>query len=120
MPDDEYPYLLTTGRRYAHYHTRTMTGNCPSLHKEFPSPIAQISFADAEKLKLNDGDKIRVASRRGELVTPVRPGDIVPAGSLFMDFHFMEANPNVLLGTSLDPISKTPDYKVCAVRIEKA
>jgi formate dehydrogenase alpha subunit len=119
MPDEEYPYLLTTGRRYAHYHTRTQTGNCPSLEKEFPETIVQVSFADAEKLNLKDGDSIKVTSRRGELVAPVRPGDIVPKGAIFMDFHFMEANPNVLLGTSLDPISKTPDYKVCAVRIEK-
>jgi anaerobic selenocysteine-containing dehydrogenase len=54
------------------------------------------------------------------VITPVRPGDIVPEGAIFMDFHFAKANPNELLGTSLDPISKTPDYKVCAVRIEKA
>jgi formate dehydrogenase alpha subunit len=67
---------------------------------------------------LKDGDSAKVISRRGELVTPVRPGDIVPPGAIFMDFHFAEANPNELLGTSLDPISKTPDYKVCAVRIE--
>jgi formate dehydrogenase alpha subunit len=118
LPDNEYPYLLTTGRRYAHYHTRTMTGNCPSLHKEFPTPFAQISYADAEKLGLKEGDSAKVSSRRGEVITPVRPGDIVPPGSIFMDFHFAEANPNELLGISLDPVSKTPDYKVCAVRIE--
>jgi predicted molibdopterin-dependent oxidoreductase YjgC len=118
MPDDEYPYLLTTGRLYAHYHTRTQTGNCPSLHKEFPEPFAQISYSDAEKLGLKDGDIARVTSRRGQVFTPVRPGDIVPPGAIFMDFHFAEANPNELLGTSLDPISKTPDYKVCAVKIE--
>jgi formate dehydrogenase alpha subunit len=118
MPDEEYPYLLTTGRRYAHYHTRTMTGNCPSLHREFPTPFAQISSVDAVKLGLKDGDVVKVTSRRGHLFTPVRPGDIVPPGSLFMDFHFKDANPNVLLGTSLDPVSKTPDYKVCAVRLE--
>jgi formate dehydrogenase alpha subunit len=120
MPDEEYPYLLTTGRRYAHYHTRTMTGNCPTLHKEFPEPFAQISYLDAGKLGLKDGDVAKVSSRRGEIFTPVRPGDIVPEGAIFMDFHFADANPNELLGTSLDPISKTPDYKVCAVRIEKA
>ena len=119
MPDDEYPYLLTTGRRFAHYHTRTMTGNCPSLAKEHPTPFAQVSNVDADKMALKDGDSVRVISRRGQLVTPVRPGDIVPPGSIFMDFHFMEANPNVLLGNSLDPVSKTPDYKVCAVQIEK-
>jgi predicted molibdopterin-dependent oxidoreductase YjgC len=70
------------------------------------------------RLWLRDGDLAKVTSRRGQLVTPVRPGDVVPPGSIFMDFHFMEANPNLLLGTSLDPISKTPDYKVCAVRTE--
>jgi formate dehydrogenase alpha subunit len=119
LPDSEYPYLLTTGRRYAHYHTRTMTGRCPTLHKEFPEPHAQIHHLDADQLGLNDGDLVKVVSRRGEVITPVRPGDIVPQGAIFMDFHFAKANPNELLGTSLDPISKTPDYKVCAVRIEK-
>ena len=96
-----------------------MTGRCPSLHNEFPTPRAQISIADAEKMGLKDGDTVKISSRRGELTTPVQPGDIVPEGAVFMDFHFMKANPNVLLGTSLDPVSKTPDYKVCAVRMEK-
>ncbi len=68
---------------------------------------------------MNDGDLAKVTSRRGEAITPVRPGDIVPEGAVFMDFHFARANPNELLGTSLDPVSKTPDYKVSAVQIEK-
>jgi formate dehydrogenase alpha subunit len=96
-----------------------MTGRCPSLHKEFSEPHAQINHLDAQRLGLRDGDEARVVSRRGEVLTPVRPGDIVPEGAIFMDFHFANANPNELLGTSLDPVSKTPDYKVCAVRIEK-
>jgi formate dehydrogenase alpha subunit len=119
LPDREYPFILTTGRRYAHYHTRTMTGRCPSLEQEFPGPMAQIHWRDAQRLGVNDGDLLRVSSRRGEVVTPVRLGDIVPEGAIFMDFHFKDANPNWLLGTSLDPVSKTPDYKVCAVRLEK-
>lgn len=53
------------------------------------------------------------------LIVAAKPDDIVPEGAVFMDFHFMKANPNILLGTSLDPVSKTPDYKVCAVRMEK-
>jgi predicted molibdopterin-dependent oxidoreductase YjgC len=120
LPDAEYPYLLTTGRRYAHYHTRTMTGRCPSLDREFPKPIAQINEIDAKELGVSEGEPIKVTSRRGEVITLARPGDTVPKGAIFMDFHFADANPNYLLGTSLDPISKTPDYKVCAVRIEKA
>jgi predicted molibdopterin-dependent oxidoreductase YjgC len=118
LPDEDYPFLLTTGRRYAHYHTRTMTGRCPTLHKEFPEPFAQINYLDAQRLGLKDGALAKVESRRGEIITPVRPGDIVPEGAIFMDFHFAQANPNELLGTFLDPVSKTPDYKVCAVRIE--
>jgi formate dehydrogenase alpha subunit len=120
LPDSDFPFLLTTGRRFAHYHTRTMTGRCPSLHKEFPTPRAQINYLDAERFGLKEGDVVKITSRRGDLTTPVQPGDIVPEGSIFMDFHFREANPNVLLGTSLDPVSKTPDYKVCAVKLEKA
>ena len=96
-----------------------MTGRCPSLHKEFPEPHAQINHLDAQQLGLTDGDVARVVSRRGEVLTPVRLGDIVPEGAIFMDFHFANANPNALLGTSLDPVSKTPDYKVCAVKVEK-
>jgi formate dehydrogenase alpha subunit len=119
LPDADYPFLLTTGRRFAHYHTRTMTGRCPALHKEFPEPHAQMHYLDAQRLGLSDGGLAKVISRRGEVITPVRPGDIVPQGAIFMDFHFAKANPNELLGTSLDPVSKTPDYKVCAVQIEK-
>jgi len=81
--------------------------------------MAQVHAQDAEKLGLKEGDLLKVRSRRGEIVTPVRIGHIVPKGSVFMDFHFQEANPNRLLGTSLDPVSKTPDYKVCAVSLEK-
>ncbi len=96
-----------------------MTGRCPSLEREFPGPMGQINFADAARLGVKDGGPIKVTSRRGEVVTPVRIGDVVPEGSIFMDFHFEEANPNWLLGTFLDPVSKTPDYKVCAVKLEK-
>ncbi len=117
LPDDEYPFVLTTGRRFAHYHTRTMTGRCPSLHKEYPRAIAQINFRDAAELGLQDGDAVKVISRRGEVITYTRPGDVVPERAIFMDFHFWEQNANILLGTSLDPVSKTPDYKVCAVKL---
>nr|WP_279615108.1 molybdopterin dinucleotide binding domain-containing protein [Desulfospira joergensenii] len=119
-PDTEYPFLLTTGRRYAHYNTSTMTGRCPSLNREFPKPKAQMNQEDAAEMGLEPGDRILVSSRRGRVVTPVEFGHIVPKGAIFMDFHFMNANSNQLLGTFLDPVSKTPDYKVCAVGIEKA
>jgi len=96
-----------------------MTGRCKTLVNEFPEPIAQINTVDAGQMGLKDGDQVRVISRRGEVITPIRVGNVVPPGSLFMDFHFASANSNVLLGTFLDPVSKTPDYKVCAVKLEK-
>lgn len=118
VPDDEFPFFLTTGRRFAHYNCRSMTGRCETLDREFPKPVTQMHYKDAEKLGVRAGDPIKVISRRGEVETLVSPGDIVPQGSIFMDFHFAHANSNLLLGTSLDPITKTPDYKVCAVRVE--
>lgn len=118
-PDDQYPFILTTGRRYAHYNTSTMTGRCKTLQNEFPAPVAQINAVDAKQMGLKSGDCIKVTSRRGEVITPIHVGDVVPAGSIFMDFHFKNANSNKLLGTFLDPVSKTPDYKLCAVKLEK-
>lgn len=118
LPDEEYPFFLTTGRRYAHYNARSMTGRCETLHREMPIALTQVHFKDAMKLGVHDGDAVRVVSRRGEVITYASIGDVVPEGAIFMDFHFARANSNVLLGTSLDPVTKTPDYKVCAVRVE--
>ncbi len=120
LPDEEFPFFLTTGRRFAHYNARSMTGRCATLHNEYPEAVSQLHSEDARRLGIMDGDPIKVISRRGEVTTIARPGDIVPAGAVFMDFHFAHANANVLLGTSLDPITRTPDYKVCAVRVERA
>ena len=97
-----------------------MTGRCPSLSREFPTPRAQINQADATVLGVRSGDLVKFSSRRGQVVTAVDVGEVVPRGSAFMDFHFVSANSNLLLGTFLDPVSKTPDYKVCAVNMEKA
>lgn len=118
MPDEDYPFILTTGRRYAHYNTSTMTGRCASLDRDFPTPVAQVNFQDADTLQVKHGESIKVSSRRGEVIIPIAVGDVVPKGSIFMDFHFCKANSNQLLGTFLDPVSKTPDYKCCAVKLE--
>ena len=118
-PDKVFPFTLTTGRRYAHYNTATMTGRCPSLAREMYEPRIQINVADAAVLGVRPGDMVTVTSRRGRVETAVEVGDVVPKGAVFMDFHFVAANSNELLGTFLDPVSKTPDYKVCAVKIEK-
>lgn len=117
--DDEFPIQLTTGRYFPHYHTGTMTRNSPSLDAEMPDGHVEINPFDAEELGLTDFDQARIVSRRGEVVSKVLLTDVVDRGTIFMSFHFMEANANVLTNPALDPICKIPEYKVCAVRVEK-
>jgi formate dehydrogenase alpha subunit len=118
--DDEYPFWLTTGRVYAHYHTGTMTRNCPTLDAEIPEALLEIHPDDAVKLEIKAGDKVKIASRRGEIVTKTMITDRVEPGLVFMPFHFAEACANVLTNPAHDPIAKIPEFKVCAVKLEKA
>ena len=119
MIDDEFPMQLTTGRFFPHYHTGTMTRNSPSLHGEMPEGHVEINPVDAQRLELKDNDVAKIISRRGEVMSKVLLTDLVEAGTIFMSFHFMEANANVLTNPALDPICKIPEYKVCAARVEK-
>jgi formate dehydrogenase alpha subunit len=118
LVDDEFPMQMTTGRYFPHYHTGTMTRNSPSLHAEMPEGHVEINPKDAAELGLKDHDSARIVSRRGEVVSKVLLTDNVEPGAIFMSFHFMEANANVLTNPALDPICKIPEYKVCAVRVE--
>ncbi len=119
LVDDEFPMQLTTGRFFPHYHTGTMTRNSPSLHDEMPEGHVEIHPADAARLGIKTGDLAKIASRRGEVIARMVATDTVDPGTIFMSFHFMEANANVLTNPALDPICKIPEYKVCAVRVEK-
>ena len=118
--DDEYPYLMTTGRIYAHYHTGTMTRNSKSLDFEVPEGFLEINPVDAQQLGVRDGHKIKMASRRGEIKTKIMITDRVEKGVVFMPFHFEETNVNKLTNPAYDPIAKIPEFKVCAVKLEKA
>jgi formate dehydrogenase major subunit len=120
LTDEEYPLQLTTGRYFPHYHTGTMTRNSPTLHGEMPEGHVEIHPQDAARLGLKSYDMAKIVSRRGEVVTRTVVTDLIKPGNIFMSFHFMEANANVLTNPALDPISKIPEYKVCAVRVEKA
>jgi len=120
LVDDEFPMQLTTGRFFPHYHTGTMTRNSPALHKEMPEGHVEIHPEDAARLGLKNLDRARLVSRRGEVVSKVVLTDQVAQGTVFMSFHFAESNANVLTNPALDPICKIPEYKVCAVRVEKA
>lgn len=119
LVDDEFPMQLTTGRYFPHYHTGTMTRNSPSLHGEMPEGYVEIHPRDAERIGLKDREFAKIVSRRGEVTSKVRLTNAVEPGTIFMSFHFMEANANVLTNTALDPVCKIPEYKVCAVRVER-
>jgi formate dehydrogenase major subunit len=117
--DEKFPLQLTTGRYFPHYHTGTMTRSSPTLDREMPEGHVEMNPQDAAGLGLKDNDQALVSSRRGEVVTKVVLTNAVDAGTVFMSFHFMEANANVLTNPALDPICKIPEYKVCAVRVER-
>jgi formate dehydrogenase alpha subunit len=117
--DGEYPLWLTTGRAHVHYHTGTMTRNSPTLHRQMPEGYAEISPAEAESLGAKSGDEIRLTTRRGSIKAKAMITDRVNAGTVFLPFHFIESCANVLTNPAHDPIVKIPEYKVCAVKLEK-
>jgi len=118
--DGEFPFWLTTGRVHVHYHTGTMTRNSPSLHQEMPEGFLELNPQDAQELGVKSGDRVRVVSRRGEMVTRVDLTMRVRQGMVFMPFHFIESCANLLTNSAHDPIAKIPEYKVCAVSLERA
>jgi formate dehydrogenase alpha subunit len=117
LTNEEYPFLLTTGRMLYHYNV--MTRNSDSLDKLRPHELAQINPLDAEKLGITEKDEIRVTSRRGSIVTKVQITDRVYPGLMFMTFHYKESPVNELTNAAFDPITKTAEYKVTAVKVEK-
>ncbi len=119
MPDDDYPFVLSTGRRLYHYHTRTQTGRCEGLNDLLSEETADISPADATSLDIEDGEMINVSSRRGQVNVKARITDEVPKGLIWMAFHFREGNANFLTNAAFDPYTQTAEYKACAVRMVK-
>ena len=119
LPDDEYPLVLTTGRSLFHFHTGTMSRKVTGLNVFRSEEQVEINPEDALKLGIADNDRVKVISRRGEVVAKAKVTEISPVGVVFMTFHFAESPTNVLTNPALDPVSKIPELKVCAVRIEK-
>ncbi|RLC62553.1 MAG: formate dehydrogenase subunit alpha, partial [Chloroflexi bacterium] len=119
MPDEDYPLILTTGRSLYHFHTGTMTRKVDVLNVLKPDGVLEINPGDAEQLGITEGDKVKVSSRRGEVTTRARITEALPPGVVFMTFHFAESSANILTNPELDPISKIPEFKVAAVRVEK-
>jgi anaerobic selenocysteine-containing dehydrogenase len=121
QPNHEYPLILNTGRTVEHWHTRTKTGHVPVLERMSPRAWLEMNPRDAQRLGLRPHDKVTVRSRRGAVRSvELRVTSIVAPGQIFMPFHFAEWNSNQLTQSAYDPISREPNYKQCAVRVERA
>jgi len=119
-PDDEYPLILTTGRSLFHYHTGTMTRRASALDAHIPEAELEINPELARAKGIQDGELVKVATRRGHLEVKAKITEMVAPQVVFMTFHFAEAAANWLTGSEfLDPVAKIPEYKVSAARIEK-
>jgi formate dehydrogenase alpha subunit len=119
VPDAEYPFILTTGRCIWQWHTGTMTRRSPHLESEAPTGWIEINVEDAKSLGIKNKEKVRAITRRGTLEVPARVTPDIRKGSMFMPFHFKECPANLLTNNALDPVAKIPEYKACAVRVEK-
>ncbi|NQT73050.1 MAG: molybdopterin-dependent oxidoreductase, partial [Chloroflexi bacterium] len=119
LPDAEYPLILTTGRSPYHYHTGTMTRKAEGLNILGPEERVWVNPEDAQSLGIIDGEMVTMTSRRGTVEARARVTDKSQRGVVFMTFHYAEASANVLTNPALDPVCKTPEFKVCAVKVEK-
>ncbi len=117
LPDDEYPMLLSTGRVLYHWHGGEMTRRAEGLLEIYPQALIEVNPDDAGHLGLDGRTRVRVSSRRGSIEAEALVTDRVPPGMVFANFHFPQASANELTIAALDPISKIPEYKVCAVKV---
>jgi predicted molibdopterin-dependent oxidoreductase YjgC len=119
LPDDDYPLVLTTGRSLFQYHTGSMSRKVKGLNIFKGEEKVEINPGDAQRLGINDDDWVKITSRRGQVTARARVTKVSPAGVVFMTFHFAESPANVLTNPVVDPVAKIPEFKVCAVRVEK-
>lgn len=117
--DEEYPFILSTGRILYHWHGGTMSRRSPGLEAIAPEAEAEINPTDAQVLGIADGDLVGVASRRGKVLAIAKVTNRSPKGTVFMTFHYAEAAVNLLTIDAVDPTAKIPEYKVCAVKLNK-
>lgn len=120
VTDNQYPMYLTTGRVLYQYHTGTMSMKSEGLNERIPECFVEISPEDAGKYDLDDGTLVDVASRRGKIQARLKVSSLAVSGTVFIPFHFAEAAANRLTNAALDPVSRIPEYKVCAVKLSKA
>jgi formate dehydrogenase major subunit len=120
LPDEEYPFVLNTGRLLEHWHTGTMTRRSRALDAIEPEAICEMNPADLADLGVESGEMVTLSTRRGTITLKVRAAPGVSRGSVFVPFHFREASANILTNDALDPFGKIPEFKFCALKVEKA
>ncbi len=119
LPNPEYPMLLNTGRVLYHWHGGEMTRRSAGLLAVYDKPLAEICPDDAARLSIENGDMVRISSRRGTIEVTAWVTGRVPPGTVYAGFHFPSASANELTIAALDPVARIPEYKVCAVRLER-
>lgn len=118
LPDDEYPFILSTGRQLFQYHTGTMTRKNPAIESIASKPYIEINPDDAKRLNISDGQMIKISSKRGSIKIAAKISKRPLHGMVFLPFHYKEAAANILTNDKGDPVCKIPELKVCAVKIE--
>ena len=118
LPDDDYPMILSTGRVLYHWHGGEMTRRAKGLMEVYSNALVEINPDDAQKLQISGENIVRVISRRGSIEAEAWVTNRVPPGMVYANFHFPESSANQLTLAALDPVSKIPSFKVCAVKIE--
>lgn len=119
LPDQKYPFVLSTGRVLYHYHTGSMSRRTHALPLFVEGPYMEMNGEDMKRLNIEPGEAVNVSSRRGEIAIKALESEKVDVGSVFIPFHFAEAAANVLTIDALDPVAKIPEYKVAACAIQK-
>ncbi len=119
VPDDDYPLIMMTGRILYQYNAAAMTSRSAGLMDIAGEGFIEVNFRDADELGIKNGEKVKVISRRGEITATARVGRKVSQGETWMPFHFPDSPANVLTNAALDDFARIPEYKVCAVRVEK-
>ncbi len=121
LPDERYPFLLSTGRILYHYHTGTISRRSEYLTGYINEPYVEINSKDGESCNVHNGDMVKISTRRGSIILKALYSSRVFEGSIFIPFHFKEAAANILTNDALDPIAKIPEYKVASAKckIEK-
>jgi ferredoxin-nitrate reductase len=125
MPDDDFPFVLTTGRVRDQWHTMSKTGKVNKLNQHYPQAFVELNPADAEKLNITEGDVTVITSRRGDVQVKAKISIQIKQGVVFLPMHWSKIlgndlnRANNVTSDQLDPLSKEPDFKFCAVKVEK-